>query len=254
MKRPGFWGRPAQRACVVMPVYKAQPSPAEMQSFRQCLTVLAGYDLLLAVPHSLDTRFYEELSGGAVRVERFRDDYFRSIAGYNQLVMADEFYRRFIAYEYMLLYQLDAYVFRDELAQWCARGYDYVAAPWMDNAFVKRYWMSNSRIGNWLGKVGVTPKAVGNGGFSLRKIRKSLLVIRMFGRKIRKWDSNEDIFWSLYVPYYFPFFRTPGRAEALHFAFETEPARCFERTGHVLPMGCHAWEKYDPAFWQPYIT
>jgi hypothetical protein len=78
-------------------------------------------------------------------------------------------------------------------------------------------------------------------------------MLKLFKGKTGNWDSNEDFFWSLYVPYYFPFFRTPGQAQALHFAFETEPARCFELTGHTLPMGCHAWEKYDAAFWQPYI-
>jgi hypothetical protein len=253
MTKAGLFTRHQKQVCVVMPVYKATPSPAEILSIQRCLEVLAAHDLVLVVPQALQTGFYEELSAGRVRIERFADHYFEGIAGYNQLVMAGEFYARFQAYEYMLLYQLDAYIFRDDLAQWCAKGYDYVAPPWMDDEFVKRYWTSNSRIGNWLGRLGVAPKTVGNGGFSLRKIRKCRVTISLLGSKTKKWDSNEDIFWSLYVPYYFPLFRTPSRTEALLFGFETEPARCFALTGQRLPMGCHAWEKYDPSFWKQFI-
>jgi hypothetical protein len=38
-----------------------------------------------------------------------------------------QFYERFVAYDYMLIYQLDAYVFKDELDDWSAKGYDLLA-------------------------------------------------------------------------------------------------------------------------------
>ena len=31
----------------------------------------------------------------------------------------------------MLIYQLDAYVFKDELLNWANKGYDYIGAPWL---------------------------------------------------------------------------------------------------------------------------
>lgn len=31
----------------------------------------------------------------------------------------------------MLVYQLDAYAFKDELFFWASLGYDYIGAPWM---------------------------------------------------------------------------------------------------------------------------
>jgi hypothetical protein len=62
------------------------------------------------------------------------------------------FYEVFRQYEYMLIYQLDCWVFRDELEMWCDKGYDYIGAPFFVKWFVDR---------------GIY---VGNGGFSLRKI------------------------------------------------------------------------------------
>ena len=41
-------------------------------------------------------------------------------------------------------------------------------------------------------------------------------------------------------------------AFALAFAFEAEPRRCFERLGR-LPFGCHRWQKFDRAFWEPHL-
>src|SRR5690606_24654874 len=89
---------------------------------------------------------------------------------------------------------------------------------------------------------------VGNGGFSLRKIsshkRWSFLTRFLF-----KWlPKNEDIIWSLFVP-----FKKPSSREALLFAFELQPSRSFELTNHQLPFGCHAWQKYEHGFWEKYI-
>lgn len=40
-----------------------------------------------------------------------------------------DFYRRFGKYKYMLIYQLDAFVFSDKLLDFCEMGYDYIGAP-----------------------------------------------------------------------------------------------------------------------------
>ena len=50
-----------------------------------------------------------------------------------------------------------------------------------------------------------------------------------------------------------PGFRGATVDEGLRFAFESAPRRCFELTGHKLPFGCHAWERFDRAFWEPYL-
>jgi hypothetical protein len=155
----------------------------------------------------------------------------------------------------MLIYQLDAWIFKDELIDWCLKDYDYIAAPWMDVNFVSRYWKENSRIGQYLSYFNISPNMVGNGGFSLRKVKKFILLLKIFKKKAEKWyiNANEDFFWSLYVPYYYPFFKVPSKKIALSFAFETQPEICFEQNDYMLPMGCHAWEKNNPYFWKAFI-
>ena len=48
---------------------------------------------------------------------------------YSDYVLSSEFYDTFKAYDYMLLYQLDAFVFEDRLMEFWELKYDYIGAP-----------------------------------------------------------------------------------------------------------------------------
>ena len=50
--------------------------------------------------------------------------------GYNEMMMSEKFYELFSDYEYILICHVDAWLFRNELVEWCRKGYDHVAAPW----------------------------------------------------------------------------------------------------------------------------
>ena len=50
-------------------------------------------------------------------VETFDPGYFKSIQGYNRLLLSTGFYERFLASAYLLICQLDVFVFRDDLAE-----------------------------------------------------------------------------------------------------------------------------------------
>ena len=79
--------------------------------------------------------------------------------GYNELLLSENFYTTFSAFKYILIYQPDSYVFRDELMEWCKEGYDYIGAPWLED--------NDEQI---------KLNGVGNGGFSLRNIEKFLYI------------------------------------------------------------------------------
>jgi hypothetical protein len=64
---------------------------------------------------------------------------------------------------------------------------------------------------------------------------------------------NEDWFYTQYAGHYAPGFNLAPPDRALEFGFEVEPRRCFELNGYRMPFGCHAWEKYDRAFWEPHL-
>jgi len=45
----------------------------------------------------------------------------------------------------------------------------------------------------------------------------------------------------------------PEVEEALKFSFGIVPRYCYELNNNELPFGCHAWENYDKAFWEPFL-
>lgn len=164
----------------------------------------------------------------------------------------------------MLIYQTDAYLFRNELDDWCRRDYPYVGAPWL----IKRKYRGLGRILLYLRAL---PKRllgrpflpldfggkVGNGGLSLRRVADFITMCRCDQQTIRQWlelshtirEYNEDCYWASR-----PDWRYPSADEALRFAVDLGPADALTQLHGELPMGCHGWTK--PAyrsFWAPYI-
>ena len=93
---------------------------------------------------------------------------------------------------------------------------------------------------------------VGNGGFSLRKVKTHLKIAKRMSLFLSFFPKNEDFFWAYIVPKFFKFRRPPVK-EALAFAFELSPSEAFEMNERKLPFAVHAWEKYEPEFWENYI-
>jgi len=266
---------------IVVPIYK-NPTPDELVSLERCCEILGNYEHAIVCPKSFDLSVYYKIWGYfnlQFKEERFEDYYFSSILGYNKLTLSKYFYERFSPYEYMLIYQPDAYVFRDDLDLWVSKGYDYVGAPFVENPLN----LSDKSYDMLL---------VGNGGFSLRRIsffinffhsyknvyslryvasslniihkpsRCLLLFLMMLGWRNKPasaaynwWRKGlaEDIFWTLelnnsnFKPY------CPSGQEALSFGFEKFPSKYFDILGK-LPMGCHAWPRNEyHTFWIHHI-
>jgi hypothetical protein len=160
----------------------------------------------------------------------------------------------------MLLHQLDVFVFRDELLDWCERSYDYIGAPWIEETFPNApetrkglpFWI-RSRLFRFLPPIDHT---VGNGGFSLRRVRTMYRALTWLRRTRHAWGGrNEDGFWSIALPEcWWWYYRVPSVDEALGFSFEVNPSICYEKTKGKLPFGCHAWESNEPEFWLPHFT
>jgi hypothetical protein len=232
---------------VVIPVYRTDLSPYEWVSFRQCLRVLGQYPIVLVTPRHLNV---DSLRTEHPRLERisFDDAYFQSVAGYNRLLVSEEFYEAFAAYEFILIHQLDAFVFRDELRAWCAKGYDYIGAPHVTHRLRRAGRGGDPRF--------QLRKVLLNGGFSLRNVEACRRFLWIFNRFYGTWKGNEDGLFSLHYPRLYlgsPFLNLPTWDAALPFAFEQHPALCYELTHRQLPLGCHAWERYDVGFWRPFF-
>jgi hypothetical protein len=214
----------------------------------------------------MDISYYEFISnklGKKISCNRFNDRYFSSIQSYNELMLSKDFYYYFNGFEYIFLYQLDAWVFRDELEYWCNKGYDYIGAPWINtNLYL---WLNTGlypsklynihkifRKGRYLCKVG-------NGGLSLRKVKSFCRNIMLFNKAASCWRANEDSFFSHYVKTFNPFFRIAPVKVALRFSFDLYPQNAYELNNFNLPFGCHAWYRQEPpyeenyTFWKDFI-
>ncbi len=269
-----------QLANILIPIYKKELSSDEYTSLKQCVSILSNYPITLVCPKSLNLdNYFAEYSD--FKVETFHDDFFKSIDGYNKLLMSKQFYRRFLNYEYILIYQLDAYVFRNELEYWCNLNFDYIGAPWFANT-------TNSIKDQVLCRVG-------NGGLSLRKVKsyyhalnfywlhfllKSLyesydqylesnlnqfqriklliasILTRFFFIKNSKYSItrlNEDQYWCLVVPKININFKVAPLEVGIKFSFEVNPDLLYTINNKELPFGCHAWARYNKKFWSQFI-
>ena len=265
--------------CVVIPVHSANPSPAELTSFRQCFKILGEHSIKVLMPTGLNLEIYE---GHVNKFERVGVDpvWLSSVEHYNRLKKNELFYDLFNAYDFVLTYELDAYVFKNELQDWCKKDFDYIGAPWFEG------WHEAGGAKNLIG--------VGNSGFSLRKTSKSTSMLKrilqikyiykfclcknkrsntlftflmsflkgyfkitntgLLPRLVDFNRDNEDFFWCMLVGKTFSDFTIAPVNEAIKFSFEANPALLFEQNDRQLPFGCHAWERYDPVFWKEHIN
>ncbi|MFI5158785.1 MAG: DUF5672 family protein, partial [Sphingobacteriales bacterium] len=198
----------------------------------------------------------------------FNDEYFKDIQGYNRLMLDSVFYKQLLNYKYILIHQLDAFVFKDELTEWCNRGINYIGAPWMrKKEYPNVFKAIISRGLQYLAKRydikkrGLPSKKqfdnnVGNGGFSLRKVQSFYQICIEEREKIAEYNKkithhyNEDAFWAIEVNRKKKVLNIPGYKTALQFAFELAPERSYCINHQQLPFGCHAWDLYTD-FWRP---
>jgi hypothetical protein len=247
---------------VIIPIYKEVPSELEILSLSRCVSILDRYATIFFGPRSLDSGMYSRIAPRASRRD-FDDAYFSSIETYNTLLLSTDFYNAFGDFDWVLVHQLDAFVFYDGLSEWCSRPYDYVGAPW---------W--NDKESSWWG--------VGNGGFSLRNVRSSLDVLtssskedpeaywnmerivtasraKLALKSYRKWGKRlgfrddvrgflsrfmaegrpEDLFWGLHAVRFHGSFRVAPVEAGLAFAIEGGLLEAGDRYASRPPFGCH---------------
>jgi hypothetical protein len=255
-------------ACVVIPYFRTELRAYEQISLARCFDILGTHAITLIVPSSLkvDSTL---ASRSDLAIETFSDDFFEGVAGYNRLMLSDEFYARFEKFDYMLIYQLDAFVFSDQLLAWCKRGYDYIGAPWfltpqMPTPLDDIRISARRLLYRWINRPdhhnpGIHHAqymySVGNGGFSLRKVaamRESLAALPSVADRYRDPSKpllHEDMFFSVEANRYLRRVKTPSYREAVGFAWELQPALAAKLNGGNLPFGCHAWNKTHRSEW-----
>lgn len=244
---------PQPSIAILIPIYRGDLTAGEKNSLAQCCKVLGHYPIILVKPESLSVDFIVSEYPG-LSAHSFLDSYFTGTDSYNRLLISPDFYEPFKQYAHILIYQLDAFVFRDELPYWCSLGLDYVGAPTIHKQEFDALAATHK---DEYAEALTAHRLVFNGGLSLRRVAGMLRYLRIYSTFYPAWKGNEDMLFSLEATRLKPmkfFIKLPTWEQALRFSFEKSPAASYELTNHALPFGCHAWERYDPEFWESYIS
>lgn len=233
------------KVAIVVPAYKTKLNSFEKISLKQMKRVLGKYPIVMVIPESLV--LIDDLENTGFGIERFPDEFFSGIESYSRLCLSDVFYNRFSDYEYILIYQLDAFVFEDKLDEFCNMAYDYLGAP------------EPVRLWPYL------KNRVGCGGFSLRRVSacrrilesKDDIFLRMRNEYPQEIVSKalylEDCFWAYCGQQEDLNFRVPDLDEALRFSVEMNVNNVFEKMEKHLPFGVHKWYAENFDVWWPII-
>lgn len=228
---------------IVVPLYKENLDECEQASLHRLLTVLGKYPICFMLPQSLKANYVKEQTN--ISFLRLPDKNFINRTAYSKLMLTPDFYESFADHEYMLVYQLDAFVFSDKLAYFCGLNYDYIGAPML-------------RYKAWR-DMGCH---VGNGGLSLRRIKQCMAVTRkkqyVFDKRPQGWKADrflaaEDYFFSYCgVLSDIDFSVAPAKI-AIKFSVGIDCGHIYDKIPNWLPFGCHAWSHIDYPFWKGVI-
>ena len=229
--------------CIVIPIYEQELDITEKLSLKQLINITNNkYDIYFIIPKGFDTKNYYEITGKSknIKEKSFDKHYFESMKDYSSLCLSYDFYNSFSKYDYMYIYQLDCYLFKDELQLWVDKGYDYIGGPIL------------SSLSGWADQNKPWKPIVGNGGFSLRKISKFKEITDSNGEFRTYYKITDDLLKGIEFEdkYFCKFvyskyeFNIPLWTEAMFFAFDMNVDVYYERIGFKgFPMGCHAWPK-----------
>ena len=258
------YGMPSAKKSVVVTFVWRDMNLKERCAFRQGVRVLGKHPFMVVHPQSYSIEYLMQEYDGISSLS-LPDEHFESVDTYNKMILSPWFYALFTDYEYMLIYQIDAYVFSDQLDYWTSMDYDYIGAPWVlnDNPYERL-------IGQWVIKVlqhrpirnnhlhsAHLFHQVGNGGFSLRRISKMRDIMernqQLIASLTGKYERQEDVLISILLKRK-EHLKIPNWRLALYFSFEKAPAWCLDLTHDVFPFGCHDTNaRYWDSFWKYYI-
>jgi hypothetical protein len=194
---------------------------------------------------------------------------------YNKFLITKKYYNIFDGYEYLLVYQLDTWVFSLDFEYFMDLGFDLIGAP----IFSENRHLEIEIINGC------------NGGISLRKLQSfkrildkpfffnlnSLYCDIGFGNHLNEpikvfmkrlisrfivfykpdffWPIhlNEDLYWSVIVPKFDREFKVASTNYSIGFCFDQFPQFLYEKNNNRLPLFVHALEKYDYTFWKRFI-
>jgi hypothetical protein len=117
------------RFATVIPLHERIPSDREARRISVSLSMVQPNSAYFVGPLGLDTSHYAA-TWPTVEFVGFDPENFKDVSSYNRWMLTPELYRRFAAYEFILVCQADAILVKplpaDEVWE-----FDYLGAPWI---------------------------------------------------------------------------------------------------------------------------
>lgn len=223
-----------KKTCIIIPIYNSVPNHSEVLSISRNASVLSCFDIFAIHPNGMDLSEYKQFD--MIKFLPFPTKYFVSNKTYSKLILSSDFYIPFLKYDYMLIAQTDTLIINTDysLNDFVEKEYEYWGAPWPNGPFNGQYRIKEKFKTLFVKK----PQNlhVGNGGFSLRNIKKCYELTKRHHIYLKYiWCLNEDLFFSQMCT-------CAPIHEASQFALETNMSE--EILKGNVPFAIHAWEKH----------
>ena len=232
----------SQKCVVVIPVYKQKLSQFEKDNLSNTVNRLKdSYDICIIGPSSINVSRLSKEFNYKFQYKKYNNSTFKSKESYSLLLESADFYETFNNWEYMLLVQLDVWIFgtAENLEKFLTYDFAYIGAPWSRNYIMKAF--------------GVDDEFCGNGGFSLRNTSMMIDILSNSDVNATKYVTVEDQYIS-YIIYNDKKYDTCLVDIALQFSIDNEPEYWHKRLGNMkYPFGVHMGKKEFKDYWSSYI-
>ena len=168
-----------EKIAIIVPIYKPDIDIVTEYSITTLFNVLStkNRDVFFVSSRDMSKENYINLANKLTENYVYwideNPEYFKSKETYSKMLMSYDFWKRFEAYEYVLIYQTDCLLLKDNLDTWASFGYDYIGAPILGTGSDWKHI-----------------PCVGNGGLSLRKVSTFLYMTNPNGEFIEEFKDE----------------------------------------------------------------
>lgn len=239
-----------KRVCIIIPIYKKKPDKYDRFCVDRTILKLSCYDIFFLTYPELNLEEYRKYS--EIKTVYFPKRYFKNTITYSKLLLKKSFYISFADYEYMLIVQTDALVLgeAEQLELFMDKGFDYWGARWVEPVEICSFEIEKNLKKELLRylpeciakRLFKNPKFcyVGNGGFSLRNIRKTIALLDENRLNAKMWLDNEDKFFAYFGQNNHVNFKVAPKNMVDSFSLESAIKNSLDT---INPFGLHAWRK-----------
>jgi hypothetical protein len=266
-----------KKILVLINIYKSELTRNEILSLKKCIKTLYRHEIIFLGPNDIDLSVYKNLAP-EINFHLTDAKCFKGWENYSKFLFSEELYSSFQNYDYILIYQLDCYVFKDELEYWASLDYDYIGAPMFKDFYNnKTFEIIGSGVGglslrnpskilnilkNW--EKNITYSGIIKDKLAFTRSEKINLIIHKFISSLTGYSFHrpivsflnepvDDIIFGLYLGKELELLNIPTPLIASKFSFEMHPEILYKINNQSLPFGCHAWERFDLKFWSNFI-